>query len=135
MGAFPDKSEAGWTEPLARAALTPDVDSAFETGQKPPLVFFLVATFVPSPFAADEASVVVAVEAVDDEDAVEATDEDELLRCTVLRCGMKILDTSSVLMAENPPPVLPPFQPRRGSDCRFGGEATAVVIGILRLSA
>jgi hypothetical protein len=74
---------------------------------------------------------VVAVDEVEADDAVDANEDDELLRCTVLRWGMNILETSSVLMAENPPPV-PPFQPKRGSDCRFGGEATAVVIGILQ---
>lgn len=131
MGALPDSIDAGWTEPLARAALTPEVDSAFETGQKPPLVFFLGAVVPVSPFVATEASFSVATDPVDAEDALEFNELEELLRCTVFRCGMKILETSSELMAEKPP-VFPPFQPSRGRDCRFGGDATAVVIGALQ---
>jgi hypothetical protein len=70
--------EAGCTDPFARAVVTPDVDSALETCQNPPLAFFLVGPAL-SPFAIDEPSVVVTVEL---EDAVEANDEDELLRVT-----------------------------------------------------
>jgi hypothetical protein len=86
------------------------VDSAFDTVQNPPLAFFFAG--IPfSPFDIDGPSVVVTVEL---EDAVDAREDEELLRWTPFLWGMNIRDTSSVLMAENPPPVLPAFQPSRG---------------------
>ena len=90
--------------------MTPDVDSALDTGQNPPRAFFFPGAVL-SPFDTDEASAVVTVEL---EEAVDASEDDELLRATPFLCGMNIRDTSSVFMAENPPPVVPPFRPRRG---------------------
>jgi hypothetical protein len=110
MGALPDNKDAGCTEPLARAVVTPEVDSDFETGQNPPLAFFLAGAAF-SPFDIDGASVVVTVEL---EDAVDASDDEEVLRVTPFLWGMNILETSSVLMAENPPLVFPPFHPSLG---------------------
>ena len=110
MGAFPESIDGGCTEPLARVLVTPAVDSAFDTGQNPPRAFFFAGPAL-SPFDIDGPSVVVTVEP---EEAVEASDDDELLRVTPFLWGMNIRETSSVLMAENPPPVFPPFQPRRG---------------------
>jgi hypothetical protein len=93
--------------------LTPEVDSDFETGQKPPLVAFFFAGAVVSELVVGGASLVIVV--VDDVEAVEASDEAEELRVILFRWGINILETSSELMAENPPPVLPPFQPSLGS--------------------
>lgn len=90
--------------------MTPDVDSALDTGQNPPRAFFFAGAVL-SPFDIEEDSVVVTVEL---EDAVDASEDEELLRATPFLCGMNIRETSSVLMAEKPPPVLPPFQPSRG---------------------
>ena len=93
-------------DPLARAFEMLEVDSDFETGQNPPLVFF----FGPCVGSA-EGSLCVTV-MVELAEPVEERDDDELLLWTVLRWGMNILDTSSVLMAENPPPppLFIPFQ-------------------------
>lgn len=118
----------GCTAPLALAFVTPEVDSAFDTGQNPPLCFF---------FGCDDesatgelgASVVCVTVAVEFVEALEFNDDEEELLWTVFRCGINIRDTSSVLMAENPPwLVFEPFHPSLGRDWKLGGEATAVVI-------
>jgi hypothetical protein len=92
-------------DPFARALDTLAVDSDFDTGQKPPLAFFFVEWLVSL-----EVSFCVRV-TVEPEELVEERDEEELLLWTVLRCGRNMRDTSSVLIAEKPPPATPiPFQ-------------------------
>jgi len=66
-------------DPFARALDTLAVDSDLETGQNPPLAFF----FAPCP-CSPLISFCVSV-TVDPEELVDERDEDELLRCTVLR--------------------------------------------------
>lgn len=93
---------AGWTAPLARALVTPDVDSALETGQNPPLGFFFVDAAASALLALDPSFVCVTV-AVEEVELLDAKDEEELLRDTTFRWGINIRETSSVLMAEKPP--------------------------------
>lgn len=95
---------AGCTAPLAFAFETLAVISAFETGQKPPLCFFLAGP-TPSPFvewAKSLADVTVEVEEVEDAEALDANDEEELLLVATFFCGMNIRETSSELIAEKP---------------------------------
>lgn len=75
---------AGCTAPFALACVTLDVDSAFDTGQKPPLCFFFAGAGT-SPLAAWALSfteVTVEVEEVDEFDA--SDDEEGFLVTTFL---------------------------------------------------
>ena len=64
-------------------------------------------------------------EPADEADEVDVTDDAELLRCGPLR-GCTIRDTSSALI-EFMEPLPDEVHPRRGRDCRLGGDATAVM--------
>jgi hypothetical protein len=106
------------------------VDSDFDTGQNPPLAFFLTPVVVVVGGCCSEGTSFCVMVTVVLVELFEASDEDELLRCTVFRCGRNIRDTSSLLILLKPPPVPPrPFQFNLDMFCRLGGEATAVVIG------
>lgn len=84
------------------------MDSDLETGQNPPLAFFLVLKLGSTGGSEEVRGVTVAVELVE---LLEDSEEEELLRATVLRCGMNIRETSSELIAENPPPAPAPPTP------------------------
>lgn len=122
---------AGCTAPLALALVTLEVDSAFDTGQNPPLCFFLAGTAA-SPFAECAVSFVDVTVVAEEVDEFEANDDDEALLVTTLRCGMNIRETSSLLIAEKPPWWLAegPSQPSLGNDWKVGGDCTIVVMGV-----
>lgn len=62
---------------------------------------------------------------VDDPEDEEATEDEELVRCALLR-SMNIRVTSSALMGSSPLcPPLPVFH--RGKGWKLGGDATAVI--------
>lgn len=94
--------EAGWTAPLARALVTLEVGSAFCTGQKPPLCFFLNGAG-PSPLVECVESP-LEVTVVDEElEVLEESDDDDELLVTTFLCGMNMRETSSELIAGKPP--------------------------------
>lgn len=93
---------------MARAFERLDVDSDLETGQNPPLAFFFVVEAGSADVSDEVRGVTVAVELVE---LLEESEEEELLRATVLRWGINIRETSSELMAEKPPPAPAPPTP------------------------
>ncbi len=110
-----------------RAVVMPVAGSAFPgaDGHNPRVGFFRAAQLPAStddvtlPFVCAEGA-----DIVDVDDAVEAMDEDEFCRCTVLRgAGVNILLTSSWFMVPKPLPLL---HPTLVYDWKSGG-ATAVI--------
>ena len=64
---------------------------------------------------------------VDVDEFEEDVEDEELVLCTVFRCGINIRDTSSALIEFMPPvPPLLLFHPYLD---KFGGGATAEIIG------
>jgi hypothetical protein len=108
----------------------PDTGSALAAGQNPPLAFFLEDQWLESPFVTvlDDGCCEADIVEVDEFD--DDSEEEEFVLCTLFRCGMNILDTSSVLIEFMPPvPPLLLFHPSLDKGWKLGGEATAVVIG------
>lgn len=93
---------AGCTAPFALALVTLEVDSALETGQKPPLCFFL-AEAAPSPLTTGAGSLDEVTVEVEEVELFEAKEEEEALLVTTFFCGMNMRETSSLLIAEKPP--------------------------------
>lgn len=117
-----------------RAVLMPVAGSALPGGHNPRVGFFLAAQLPASdevaltPLAAPaEGAVMVEVEV---EELVEARDEEEFCRCTVLRGPvLNILLTSLSFMAPKPLPL--ELQPRRVLGWKLRGGATAVICGVM----
>lgn len=61
---------------------------------------------------------------MEDEEEDEVVDDEEFVRCALLR-GINIRVTSSALMESIPSPLL--FELHLGSGCKLGGDATAVI--------
>lgn len=118
-----------------RAVLMPVAGSALPGGHNPRDDFFLAAQLPASddvalaPLAAPaEGAVTVDVDA---EELVEARDEEEFCRCTVLRGPvLNILLPSLSFMAPKPLPL--ELQPRRVLGWKLRGGATAVICGVTR---
>ncbi len=87
---------------MALALVTLEVDSAFETGQNPPLCFFLAGAG-PSLLTIWAASLAGVTVEVDEVELFEANDDEELLLVTTFLGGINIRETSSLLIAEKPP--------------------------------
>lgn len=107
----------------------PETGSALDAGQRPLIGFFRGPHPPGSPFVVGVSplgcEVATGIVYVDDPDDEDARDDEELVRCALLR-GMSIRVTSSALMGFNPPwPPLPVFH--RAGGWRLGGDATAVI--------
>lgn len=108
-----------------RAFVMPDTGSVLDAGHSP-LGAFLRAAAQVEPSAAGEGAVPFgcdeAVEMVDEDEACEESDDDELERWALLR-GMNILKSS---VAMEGAPLGTPLVPLH-LDWKFGGGATAVI--------
>lgn len=105
-----------------RAVDKPAVGSAFEGGHRLRAGFFLVNPSTGAPFVCTDDA-----EMVEFEDADEAIEEDEVVRCAAFR-GMNIRETSSALMEFMPfGAPLGALHPAREMGWKFGGGATAVI--------
>ena len=111
-----------------RAVDSPDTGSAFDDGQSPLAAFFRGPHPPWSPFVVGVSPPLVCGAGTgtveEDEDVDEIVDDEEFVRCALLR-GIKILVTSSALMESSPCVSLEEFH--LGNGCKVGGDATAVI--------
>jgi len=99
-------------ETCGRVVVTPETGSALEAGQNPPLGFFFDDEWPESPFVTEVDKGCGVDDMVELDEFEEDIEDDELVLCTVFRCGMNIRDTSSALVEFRlPAPPLLLFQP------------------------